>query len=805
MGECKAEQAVEKISAYLKNKNQGKQISAWLSMNKDSEINSRLPNRKVEGKNINHTGGAYGADSIWAKLLRPFGVVNNHYRPTIDGKIKRLGELTKAGDNVINITVEEEEEGNYLNALLGNGTGSLNNRNYVQVRNADKVFAVAPLNPVTGWVDGGTGSAVRMANYLGKNVYVLNTNDAKWYEYKGRSYKEMREYPDMSGNIAAVGTRRIEAYNTPQGKAETLPTATPVLEQMQNTVNATFNNGDKKVKHYDMNSIMNKINQFSQRTASPNVKIVTKIFDNANNKNIVTAFRVNKNKTLLQNLKDSNAIGNPFDWNKYGTGEATRLFAEWLINGKNEVNEKLATNAYRQAIIDKIPELRGKTIEYYKELNRPSHATVLDYFLNEYAETTAKKPYRNNVSSYSEGLEFALTNPILTTPGKYIRSPKGYKDENGNFKQWSKSQKEWIDYFKAKPIEYRGEEYLDVESAYQHNKGEHLTGNARDDYDLKLMTDLIKIKFKTYDKLLNEVTNGGGLNYLNTLTHNVRNNGNRWETNGKDMFLTALKQAYIEVVGINDPQNSQTSTTGLVPVGPYNLKVVPNFIDTEQANYIANKVEELINDSSIDKVSNKFNFSRHIAITFGPVDYTYSLGRNETVTHKAKPIHAWMEALARRTERKDSKPEGYYNQVLINKFVETGIGERPNGENIKHTDAETPYIDENGNVGSVAIISIGDTVEEHEFSDKFKGGNEVKAHAIDKSLVVMSSGKMYHYVAPASGVRYSITYRHVPDNRLPENLTKEKKRSNDNLELITPEDIKEINDRITSNDITGCN
>ena len=33
---------------------------------------------------------------------------------------------------------------------------------------------------------------------------------------------------------------------------------------------------------------------------------------------------------------------------------------------------------------NKIPELKGKQILYYDELGEPSHATALDYLINEY-------------------------------------------------------------------------------------------------------------------------------------------------------------------------------------------------------------------------------------------------------------------------------------------------------------------------------------------------------------------------------------------------------------------------------------
>jgi hypothetical protein len=60
--------------------------------------------------------------------------------------------------------------------------------------------------------------------------------------------------------------------------------------------------------------------------------------------------------------------------------EAVEEFISWMIGEKH--TDKLQD--YRQAIIDRIPKLKGKTILYYKDLGEPSHATALDYLINKY-------------------------------------------------------------------------------------------------------------------------------------------------------------------------------------------------------------------------------------------------------------------------------------------------------------------------------------------------------------------------------------------------------------------------------------
>jgi len=65
--------------------------------------------------------------------------------------------------------------------------------------------------------------------------------------------------------------------------------------------------------------------------------------------------------------------------------KATKKFIEWMITGNNQNNND-ATEKYRQAIIKDIKsgKLKGSSILYYEEKNYATHATALDYLINEY-------------------------------------------------------------------------------------------------------------------------------------------------------------------------------------------------------------------------------------------------------------------------------------------------------------------------------------------------------------------------------------------------------------------------------------
>lgn len=95
----------------------------------------------------------------------------------------------------------------------------------------------------------------------------------------------------------------------------------------------------------------------------------------------IVAYRVNFRYYNSPEEANAGRIGNPFSENSKDKS-TVQQFYDWLITGENFGNIK-ATEEYRQAIIQRIlntPE--NAPILYYTELNRPSHATVLGYLVN---------------------------------------------------------------------------------------------------------------------------------------------------------------------------------------------------------------------------------------------------------------------------------------------------------------------------------------------------------------------------------------------------------------------------------------
>ena len=79
-------------------------------------------------------------------------------------------------------------------------------RNWMQVKNADSIFAIGHLKK--GIVDGGTGWAVQMAIDAGKPVYVFDQERGEWFKNIGGQWSRS-DVPTLTSNFAGIGTRQL--------------------------------------------------------------------------------------------------------------------------------------------------------------------------------------------------------------------------------------------------------------------------------------------------------------------------------------------------------------------------------------------------------------------------------------------------------------------------------------------------------------------------------------------------------------------------------------------------------------------
>jgi len=140
---------------------------------------------------------------------------------------------------------------------------------------------------------------------------------------------------------------------------------------------------------------------------------------------IIVAYRGDKQKSFLENYTKGYpgvTIGNPFDWqvetgtrNEQGI-KSTKRFIHWMITGDN-MGVKDATEGYRQAIINDIKsgKLANRRIIYYEEKNYATHATAIDYLINQYDwnQSVAQAPSDTEVGGDTSRFS-ALVSPMTT-------------------------------------------------------------------------------------------------------------------------------------------------------------------------------------------------------------------------------------------------------------------------------------------------------------------------------------------------------------------------------------------------------
>ena len=61
------------------------------------------------------------------------------------------------------------------------------------------------------------------------------------------------------------------------------------------------------------------------------------------------------------------------------------------------------------------------------------------------------------------------------------------------------------------------------------------------------MADIITAKLEQHPRLVSEITKEGGSNWIMSSTHQPTKHNNEWETGGKNWFIKALNDAYLNV------------------------------------------------------------------------------------------------------------------------------------------------------------------------------------------------------------------------------------------------------------------
>jgi len=145
------------------------------------------------------------------------------------------------------------------------------------------------------------------------------------------------------------------------------------------------------------------------------------------------------------------------------------------------------------------------------------------------------------------------------------------------------------------------------------------------------------------------------------------------------------------------------------------------------------------------------NYFNHTATWYGRVDYAYT-----GVRHKAQDMPSEFLRIARKLEDEFKYPRGYFNCVLANAYNNKGIA--------PHSDDELIFVQDDGTIGAVATISLGEPTT-ITISRKDNSKPDTVFEQRDGDIYIMPEGdfqyKYKHSASPSKGKRISITFRHI--------------------------------------------
>lgn len=169
-----------------------------------------------------------GGDSIWSQLAMAEGINVTTYSPqdydNLSAKEMKEADAAyeQASKDMKRTFIPKPDKSNNESDEKLNDKSKLVRRDYMQIKNADQVFALGRiLNPgIIGSrgrnnadhqvVDGGTGYGVQMAINLGKEVHVFDENENSWFVWDKKSNSFVKtNTPVITGNFAGIGSRKL--------------------------------------------------------------------------------------------------------------------------------------------------------------------------------------------------------------------------------------------------------------------------------------------------------------------------------------------------------------------------------------------------------------------------------------------------------------------------------------------------------------------------------------------------------------------------------------------------------------------
>ena len=162
------------------------------------------------------SGDAVGSDAAWTSAAREVGIKNIRNFSTKSYDALSEEEKKEADSEYLKAAAELKRPA--LSSTIY--TGKLVRRNWLQVKNADAIFAIGHIinhlekgrsglnHSKHAVVDGGTGYAVQMAINNNKPVHVFDQDKGRWFTWKDGNFVE-EPSPVLTERFAGIGTRQI--------------------------------------------------------------------------------------------------------------------------------------------------------------------------------------------------------------------------------------------------------------------------------------------------------------------------------------------------------------------------------------------------------------------------------------------------------------------------------------------------------------------------------------------------------------------------------------------------------------------
>lgn len=173
---------------------------------------------------ICHSGGAFGADTVWENEGETYSVITRAYSYKTPKHISP-NKVEISDDDYNEGIIEVNKANRFLSRSGINKYMNLLARNWAQVKYSKQIFAIGSIikpgdKDSKGYtnkgkydiVSGGTGYAVQMGVNNEREVFVFDQVRLKWFRwsYSTLQFVELKETPIITHqDFAGIGTREI--------------------------------------------------------------------------------------------------------------------------------------------------------------------------------------------------------------------------------------------------------------------------------------------------------------------------------------------------------------------------------------------------------------------------------------------------------------------------------------------------------------------------------------------------------------------------------------------------------------------